>query len=434
MSTTRTKATIRLPQAVALYIGAVMGSGVLLVPGLAAEMAGPASLLAWGLMTVLVLPMALVMGLLAAKFPNAGGVSHFVTRAFGEKMGTLVGWFFLMSVPIGAPVAAITGAGYLTVALGLGDAARITIASFILLVALVTNAVGMQLAGKIQVAVVVATLIVLFTAIFGSWPAMHSTNFTPFLPHGWVSVGQSAAILFWCFIGWEAVTHMSEEFVDPAREAVKGVTIASLVVGVIYFLTALSTIGTHSYGRSGSVASLVLVIGHLFGRGGAVIAGATGVFICTATVIAYVGAASRLAASLARHGNAPKPLALESKRFGTPTGGLVFLAICFVVILGLYGSGAVSLTSIIQLPNATFILTYLAGCAAGIRLLRASKWATRISWLSFLLTVAVFPFVEGAVLYPIVITLVFVTVNSILSVRRRSTGFTDITEETKHIV
>ncbi|GIM45862.1 hypothetical protein DNHGIG_14110 [Collibacillus ludicampi] len=117
---THLHASIGLPQAIALYIGAVLGSGVLLVPGLAAEIAGPASLLAWGLMAVFVLPMALSMGLLAAKFPHSGGVSHFVTKAFGAKAGTCVGWFFLMSVPIGAPVAALTGAGYLCAAMGWG--------------------------------------------------------------------------------------------------------------------------------------------------------------------------------------------------------------------------------------------------------------------------------------------------------------------------
>lgn len=72
---TSLKRTIGMPQAIALYIGAVLGSGVLIVPGLAAEMAGPASLLAWGFMTLLILPLALSMGLLSAKFPNAGGVS-----------------------------------------------------------------------------------------------------------------------------------------------------------------------------------------------------------------------------------------------------------------------------------------------------------------------------------------------------------------------
>lgn len=88
------KQGIGLPQAIALYIGSVLGSGVLIVPGLAAELAGPASLLAWGFMVLLILPMALSMGLLSAKYPNAGGVSHFVTLAYGKRAGTLVGWFF----------------------------------------------------------------------------------------------------------------------------------------------------------------------------------------------------------------------------------------------------------------------------------------------------------------------------------------------------
>lgn len=401
----RVQPTIGLPQAVALYIGAVLGSGVLLVPGLAAEIAGPASLIAWGLMTLLVLPMALVMGLLSAKFPNAGGVSYFVTKAFGPKAGTMVGWFFLMSVPIGAPVASITGAGYLTAALGLGAGAKIAIAAIMLLIGLLTNVVGMKLAGQVQVAVVAAILAVLLTAIVGSVPSMQGANFTPFLPHGWVSVGQATAILFWCFIGWEAVSHLSEEFVDPAREAVKGVTIAAVIVGVLYFLTALSAVGTHSYGAGGSAASLVLVIQHMFGKAGALVAGFTGVFICTATVIAYVGATSRLAYSLASNGNAPKPLAALSQKFGTPKGGLLFLAACFVIVLTLYGTNTISLTTLIQLPNATFILTYLGGCAAGIRLLRDTRWGMGISWLSFLLTAVIFPFVGWAMLYPIVIAI-----------------------------
>lgn len=397
------KATIGLPQAVALYIGAVLGSGVLLVPGLAAEMAGPASLLAWGLMAILVLPMALSMGLLSAKYPSAGGVSHFVTKAFGERAGVCVGWFFLMSVPIGAPVAALTGAGYFTAALGLGEGARITITAGMLVVGLAINWIGMKLAGKIQVAVVSAIIAVLLIAILGSFPQMSEVHMTPFMPHGWVSVGQSTAILFWCFIGWEAVSHLAEEFVDPQREAIKGVTIAAIIVGVLYFLTALATVATGSYGGVGSDISLVLVIKGVFGQAGAVIVGVTGIFICTATIIAYIGATSRLAYALASRGNAPKPLAYLSKKHSTPLGGLLFLALCFLIILTLYGTKMVSLTTLIQFPNATFMLTYLGGCAAGIRLLKGTRWGVPISWVSFLLTAIVFPFVGWAVLYPLVI-------------------------------
>jgi amino acid efflux transporter len=399
--------SIGLPQAVALYIGAVLGSGVLLVPGMAAEIAGPASLLAWGLMTVLVLPMALVMGLLSASFPHAGGVSYFVTRAFHEKAGSLIGWFFLMSVPIGAPVAALTGAGYMTAAFELSEEAKVWIAAGMLACALLMNVFGMKLTGQVQIAVILAIVAVLLFAVVGAIPNMEARHFAPLVPHGWMSVGQAAALLFWCFIGWEAVSHLSEEFIDPQREAIKGVSIAAIIVGVLYFLTALATVGTHSYGDVGSSASLVLIIERLLGAGGAIVVGITGLFICTATIIAYIGAASRLAYALANEGKAPAWFGRVSVRYHTPVGGLAFLAMCFTLVLGLYSTGLVSLTTLIQLPNATFILTYLGGCAAGIRLLKGNRWGVGMSWLSFILTAAIFPFVGWSMLYPLVIVVVY---------------------------
>lgn len=397
---------IGTPQAVALYIGAVLGSGVLIVPGLAAEMAGPASLLAWGFMTLLIIPMALSMGLLSAKFPNAGGVSYFVSLAFGPKVGTLIGWFFLMSVPIGAPVAALTGAGYMTAAMGWGEPARITLAAGMLTIGLLTNWIGMQLAGKIQIAVVVAIVAVLVFSFATALPSMEAKHFTPFAPHSWMSIGQSAAILFWCFIGWEAVSHLSEEFKNPERAAVKGVTIAAIIVGILYFLSALATVGTQSYLKGGSATSMVWIISQPLGRWGGLIAGITGIFICTATIIAYASAASRVAYALSRQGSAPQWMVRLSKTHHTPIGGLLFLLLCFITVLTLYASGLVSITTLIQLPNATFILTYIGGCAAGIRLLKGSRLGVTISWISFLATIAVFPFTGWAIVYPLLITLV----------------------------
>ncbi|WP_025718182.1 amino acid permease [Paenibacillus sp. 1-18] len=428
------QSTIGLPQAIALYIGAVLGSGILIVPGLAAQMAGPASLLAWGFMTLLILPMALSMGLLSAKFPNAGGVSHFVTLAFSPRAGAYIGWFFLMSVPIGAPVAALTGAGYMTAAMGWGEESRILLATAMLTVGLVINWIGMKVAGRIQIAVVIAIVAVLIFAIAAALPQMKTVHFIPFAPHGWLPVGQAAAILFWCFIGWEAVSHMSEEFANPQRAAVKGVTIAAVIVGLLYFLTALATVGTQSYLAGGSDASLVWVISRAIGPWGAVIAGLTGIFICTATIIAYAGAASRVAFALSRQGHAFRWMGMLSRRFHTPIGGITFLTVCFVIIMSLYSSGAISLTSLIQFPNATFILTYLGGCAAGIKLLRGSRWGVAISSVSFISTAVVFPFVGWAMLYPCLISMTLWITGRIRRKRTLSITASAITEQEKATV
>lgn len=405
-STSQLTRHINMPQAVALYIGAVVGSGILITPGITARMAGPSALIAWCCMALLILPLALSMGLLSARYPNAGGVSHFVSLAFGPRIGALIGWFFLMSVPIGAPVAALTGAGYLTAALGWSEPIRILIAAALLLISLSINWVGFQLAGKIQVIVVGAIIVVLGVAIIVALPDMRVANFTPFMPHGWFPVGQSAAMLFWCFIGWEAVSHLSEEFENPQKAAVRGVIIAASIVGLLYLLTAIVTIGTQSY-LSGADASLAHLIGSRLGWWGAILSGLTAACICTATCIAYIGAASRVAFALSRNGYAARRFSHLSPRFRTPIVGISFLALCFVIILSLYSTGLLKLELLLQLPNSSFILTYLAGCAAGIRLLWKEQLGRWISSISFLFTLIVFPFTGWAILYPLTITIIF---------------------------
>lgn len=398
------KGVLRLPHIVALYTGAVLGSGILILPGLAAELAGPASLIAWGLMAVLVLPMALTLGLLSAKYPDAGGVSSFVSRAFNPRLGSLIGWFFLLSVVVGAPVLALTGAGYVCAAMALGNTFRILIAVAILATGILVSYRGMKLVGAIQVAVVATTILVLMVTIAGSVTHIDLGNFLPPVPYGWVSVGHAATVLFWCFIGWEAISHISGEFEDPERDTIRGTVLAAIIIGVLYFLTAFVVVGTHSYGPSISDVSLVHIISFSFGPAGAIITSLAALFICIAPAIAYIGAASRLARSLAGSGFAPRALGLSSKRFHTPTGGLLFLSCCFAILLLAFSTGIASLSTLIQVPSGTFILTYIGGCAAGIVLLRDSRRGVFVSVLSLVLTGIIFLFVQWAILYPLVVT------------------------------
>jgi len=407
-NTNQFKPTLKLPQVIALSIGSVLGSGILILPGVAAEVSGPASLIAWGLMTILVLPMALTIGLLSAKYPNVGGVSYFVSKAFNPQIGSLIGWYFMMAVVVGAPVLALTGAGYLSAAIGLSDTSRLIVAITILLAGLLTNYFGMKVTGQLQVVVVITTLVVLIVTIIGSFSKINPINFQPFIPNGWISVGFTTTILFWCFIGWEAVSNLSQEFKNPKRDAIRGTIIASIIISVIYFLTALIIVGTHSYGKNISDASLVFIIKNTFGTLGAVIAGFAALFICIAPAITYIGAIARIAYTLAENGYAPKLLSLVSKKHGTPLGGLCFLAICFAILLTVFSTRIVSMAILIQIPCAAFILTYLGACAAGIRLLKDSKLGIIISYISFLMSAIIILFTKWTIVYPIIITIFWV--------------------------
>ncbi len=398
-------ASLDLRQIIALYIGSVLGSGILLLPGLTADLAGPASLLAWGVMGLLAIPMALTMGLLSIRFPHSGGVSHFVSTAFSPGLGSLVGWFFLLSAIMAVPVIALTGAGYACSAFGLGEGSRLPVTILILAAGILSNYFGMKMTGQVQMAVVVATISILVGAVAGSLPAIDPAHFSPFMPSGPVSVGQAATLIFWCFLGWEAVSHVTGEFENPRRDVVKGTIIASIIISILYLATACVVIGTGSYGPGISEVSLIHLIGITAGSYGMLIAGVITLFITIAPSIAYTGAASRLCYTLARTGSAPETLSRLSARYQTPVGGLLFLTLCFSTILAIYYSGIIPLATLIQIPNATFILTYLGGCAAGLVLLRDSRLGMAVSGISLVLTGIVFCFVGWAVLWPCIITL-----------------------------
>ncbi|HEX5620594.1 MAG TPA: amino acid permease, partial [Solirubrobacteraceae bacterium] len=84
--------------ATALYVGAVLGPGLLIVPALAAEAAGPASLVAWVVLLVLSAPLAATFAALGVRFPEAGGTAAYVRAAFGRRPGAVTGWWFLVGV------------------------------------------------------------------------------------------------------------------------------------------------------------------------------------------------------------------------------------------------------------------------------------------------------------------------------------------------
>ncbi|MGQ7280292.1 APC family permease [Brevibacillus thermoruber] len=395
--------TLSLPQIVALYIGAVLGSGVLLIPGMAAEKAGPASILAWLFMSVLVVPMAVTMGLLSARYPSSGGVSTFVRMAYGDRFGNMVGWFFLLSVPIGAPIVAVTASKYAAVLLKWSDAQVYAMAGLILLAVLIMNTFGLQVASRVQTAVVALILAILVLAVAAALPHASASHFTPFAPHGWLSVIKAAGLLFWCFIGWEAVTHLSEEFVDPRTNAIRGVLWSAGIVALLYAAVALMTVATHSYGNGLSEASLSVMVQLSFGPVGGWAVAVTALFICVASVNAYIGAASRIAYALAREGSAPRWFGRLHATYRTPVGGLAFLACCFAAVLGVLFLGWVDLARLIELPNATFFATYIGGCIAGVRLLHDSRIGRAAAWTSLAVTVALYPFLGWSALYPLVI-------------------------------
>src|SRR5882724_3300088 len=153
----------------ALYIGALLGPGLLLLPGLAARTAGPASVVAWIALLALSALFACVFAALGQGFPSSGGVMGYVNAGLGSWAGRAAGWSFLAGVITGAPIVCIIGAGYVTAVIGgfhgAGEGAQAVIAGLLLLVVLALAAGGLRSSTTAQLLLVALLIVVVTVAV-----------------------------------------------------------------------------------------------------------------------------------------------------------------------------------------------------------------------------------------------------------------------------
>ena len=233
---------LTVAQGTALYIGAVLGTGVIALPALAAEAAGPASLIAWLGLVILSIPLAGTFAALGARYPDAGGVSTYVRYAFGARAAAVVGWCFYFAVPAGAPAAAMFGGAYVAAALGGGTTHGCVTAAALMVVVTLTNAFGVRVSGRVQLVLAALLVALLLAAVIAS------------LPHA--APGQPAAVRAARLArdrarrgaagvelrGLGGDHPPGRRLPPPARDLPRAATIAVAVVGVLYLGVAAASI------------------------------------------------------------------------------------------------------------------------------------------------------------------------------------------------
>lgn len=395
---------IGLGPAVALYVGAVVGAGVLILPGTAAALAGPGSLVAWLIDSLLGIPIALSFAALAARYPDAGGVAVYVARAFGAGWGAMVGWFYFIAAAVGQAAVALTGGYYLAHAQHGGPAAVYGTAAAILAVAVAANLRGIRLTGRMQMALSAGVACMLAVAALAAlpriaWPVLLSSP----TEGGWHAdaIGRTCVLLFFAFFGWEAIAHLSEEFRDPARDAPRATLLAVGVVTLLYLGIGVAVVGTGTYGTAEvNRTAVARLIGAAFGVRADAVAAVAAMLISLGTANAFVAAASRLGYALARDGAFPAPLA-RLNRASAP--GLAVLATGAIAGAALLASlvGGFGAARILAVPNSLGIATYVLGLAAAVKLLPG--WPRTWALLALLPTLAILPFSQVALALPVLV-------------------------------
>ncbi len=384
---------IRLRHAVALYISSVLGSGVLVLPGLAAQIAGPASLVAWGVLAVASYPFAFTFASLSSRRPESGGVYAFARESFGPDIATVVGWLFALWFISGAPAVTLIAASYISYAIPMGRGESYVIAAAVILLAFVINYRGISFSNRVQVAVVAAIVLLLVAAVAFSAGAVRSENFAPFLPRGVLSVGTAAALIFWSFLGYENVSNIAEEFENPTRDFKRSIRLSVIVIGLLYLAVASVTVGTRAYIAGGSVAPFAAIFGGLLGRYGAVGTAILALFIIFGAANAYTAGMSRVIYAVARDGGFPRFLAHLHPRRGVPDRSLGMLFGLSILMLGVYYFSGIDLQDALLIPSGAAILVYVIGSASGVRLLKANGGGKVFAAISLAMSLAILPFV-----------------------------------------
>src|SRR5215469_13417598 len=152
----------------ALYIGALLGPGLLLLPGIAAAQAGPASILAWVALLFLSGLFAAVFSALGRRLPSAGGVMGYVAAGLGRRAGLATGWSFVAAVVCGAPVVCLVGASYVTSLIGGGLVTRAAVAGALLMLVLALALGGLRSSAAAQLILVSVLVGIIVLAVVGS--------------------------------------------------------------------------------------------------------------------------------------------------------------------------------------------------------------------------------------------------------------------------
>jgi amino acid efflux transporter len=301
------KRSLGLPQGTAMTVGAVLGAGILVLPALTAELAGPGSVFSWLMICLLALPLTFTLGRLATRQPDAGGVVSYARRAFGDHYALMLGWVLLGSIPVGAPVAALVGANYLGRLVGLSHGHVAAVAAVMMALVVFLNVRGIEISARVQVMVVAGIIVLLLAAVGGAAHAVRADSFTPLLPGGWAAVLSAAGIIFYSFAGWEMMVPLAEEFRDPRRDLPLSLFIAALIILALYLSVVVVTVGTGSYGAGASVAPLSLLVRRGFGAGAETLTGLCALFITFGTAHANTAGYSRILYAQSRDGDFPCP-------------------------------------------------------------------------------------------------------------------------------
>ncbi len=368
----------------ALGVGAIIGTGIFVVIGEGAQIAGPAVILSFVLAAVTCLFSALSYAELASAVPVSGSAYTYSYATMGELVAFIIGWDLILEYGVSVAAVAVGWGGnvneFLDAAFGFSLPAAISKspedggvfnlpAVFIVLFICALLVRGTRESARVNTIMVGVKLVVLAFFIVAAFTAFKSGHFHPFNLHGTSGITKGAGVIFFAYIGFDAVATGSEESKNPGRDLPIAVVGSLLISTVLYILVAVAAVGVAPIATlAGSDAPLATGL-----REGTGITWAAGVLAfgaliaITSVVLVIMYGQTRIFFAMCRDGLMPSSFAVIHPRYGTPAR----LTIGFGVLIAILAA-LVPLSAIVKLVNIGTLFAFVL-VNIGVIVLRRTK-------------------------------------------------------------
>ncbi len=361
-------------QGAGLLVTTLLGTSVFILPQLTIKLASFGALWAWGLLTLSIIPVALVFASLASRFPHAAGPAYFVEQAFGAVAGRSVGVIFLLAVPLGTPTAILITYQFIDALFIVPASMALVVQASFLVLLYALNYRGIHISATLQLALTLSMLAVLALLLIARTLVELPAPPTSMAGNRVLS---AAGLAFWSFLGIEAISHLAADFRRPDKDLKPAIMIGVVLVGAVYLgcTWLILSVPTHS------PLAMVDVFDQLLGGSGAQIIGLLGLAGGIAAVNVYTASLIRLALSFSQAGVLPTWFS-KCNRHGVSERALVTLLLVVSVILFATHQSRQNLEDLVSWVNGIFVMIYFASMLAAFRLLPARyHWVTALGCL-----------------------------------------------------
>jgi APA family basic amino acid/polyamine antiporter len=369
--------TLSWPHLLALGVGSIVGTGILTLIGVGADRAGPAVLVSFAIAGAICACAALAYAELSTMMPTAGSAYSYSHKVLGSTVGWIVGWSLILEYSLVVSTVAVGWSGYAAPLLhGLGFPKALTegpeLGGLINLPAIVIIAVvagllafGTRESARVNTVLVVIKILTLSLFVAVALPAFDAANLSPFMPFGFGKsmspdgvergVMAAAAIIFFAFYGFDAISTAAEETRNPGRDLVIGIIGSLAICTLVYVLVAAAAIGAMPFARfADSPEPLALILRQMDRGGVAQVVAIAAVIALPTVLLGFLYGQSRIFLAMARDGFLPASLAKLSSR-GTPVRVTTMTAIIVAILAGI-----LPISEIAALANAGTLIAFAA--------------------------------------------------------------------------